>query len=91
MVNGRIVELGEPQDLVRRLHGRIWKGVVERAALEDVRVKLDVISTRLRAGHTEIHVSSESSPGAVFEPSPATLEDFYFATLHAQRRAAARV
>jgi ABC-2 type transport system ATP-binding protein len=89
MIDGRIVELGEPPQLVSRLHGRIWRGVVERSALEPLRAHLDVISTRLRAGRTEVHVLCDTPPGPEFESAPATLEDFYFATLNAHRRAAA--
>ena len=86
MVDGRIVELGEPQQLVERLRGQIWKGTVERAQLDDMRAQLNVISTRLRAGRTEIHIASAESPGPTFEACAPTLEDFYFATLHARRR-----
>jgi ABC-type multidrug transport system ATPase subunit len=89
MIAGRIVELGQPQELVQKLRGKIWKGTVERAELADARARLHVISTRLRAGRTEIHVSSEAAPGASFEPAVPTLDDFYFSTLHAHRRAAA--
>ena len=90
MVDGRIVELGQPQQLIERLRGKIWKGTLERAELAAVHARLNVISTRLRAGRTEIHVSSEVSPGPGFEPATATLDDFYFSTLQAQRRAAAQ-
>ena len=47
-----------------------------------------MISTRLRAGRTEVHVAADSAP-AGFEPVEATLEDLYFATLSAQRRVTA--
>jgi ABC-2 type transport system ATP-binding protein len=90
MIAGRIVELGEPQQLVERLRGKIWKGTVERSELDTARAALNVISTRLRAGRTEIHVSSEVAPGPAFEPATPTLDDFYFSTLHAHRRAGAR-
>jgi ABC-2 type transport system ATP-binding protein len=89
MIGGRIVELGEPQQLIERLRGRIWKGTVERSELDGARAGLNVISTRLRAGRTEIHVSSETAPSAAFEPAAPTLDDFYFSTLHTHRRASA--
>jgi len=47
-----------------------------------------VISTRLAGGRTVIHVLSDSVPGAGFEPVPGGLEDVYFSTLAASRRAA---
>jgi ABC-2 type transport system ATP-binding protein len=91
IVGGRIVELGKPQELVGTLRGRIWKSTVERADLEQTKTSLEVISTRLRAGRTEIHVAAEAAPSSRFEPVEATLEDFYFATLSTHRRASASV
>jgi hypothetical protein len=40
-----------------------------------------VISTRLFAGNTQIHVFNPEHPGGGFEPVPADLEDVYFHTL----------
>jgi len=48
-----------------------------------------VISTRLREGRTVIHVTADARPGPEFEPVEAILEDVYFATLAAHRRAGA--
>ena len=48
-----------------------------------------MISTRLRAGRTEIHVAADEAPAGGFEPAEANLEDLYFATLATHRRAAA--
>jgi ABC-2 type transport system ATP-binding protein len=87
MVGGRIVQAGKPQDLLGTLRGRIWKTIVDRAALEEARARHDVISTRLRGGRTEIHVAADAAP-AGYEPVEATLEDLYFATLSAHRRSA---
>jgi hypothetical protein len=47
-----------------------------------------VISTRLFAGRTVIHVLSDTNPGDGFEPAPGGLEDVYLATVNASRRAA---
>jgi ABC-type multidrug transport system ATPase subunit len=89
IVGGRIVSVGRPQELLGALKGRIWRTVLDKAGVEDARKRLEVISTRLRAGRTEIHVAADSAPAAGFEPVEASLEDLYFATLSAQRRAAA--
>lgn len=87
LVEGRIVAHGDPRELVSGLGGRVWRSVVERAALPALRTQHNVISTRLRAGHTEVHVLSDSLPGPGYEPVAASLEDVYFATLGARRRA----
>ena len=86
IVGGRIVSVGKPHELLQALRGRIWKSVIDKAALEQTRSSLQVISTRLRAGRTEVHVAADCAP-AGFEPVEATLEDLYFATLSTQRRA----
>ncbi len=89
IVGGRIVRVGQPQDLLGAIRGRIWKSVIGKGDVESARAVMDVISTRLRGGRTEIHVAADASPGAGFEPVEATLEDLYFATLTGHRRAAA--
>ena len=86
IVDGRIVQVGEPQALVAALRGRIWTSVVDKASLAQTRERMEVISTRLRAGRTEIHVAADAAPGPGFEPVEATLEDLYFATLAEHRR-----
>ena len=51
-----------------------------------MRAKYDVISTRLFAGHTIIHILSESDPGDGFETVDGGLEDVYFSCLAGVRR-----
>ena len=86
--DGRIVGSGKPGDLIERLYGRVWRRVIDKSELEVARKHLNVISTRLREGRTEIHVVSDAPPSAEFQPVEATLEDVYFATLAASRKPA---
>jgi len=90
---GRIVLVGEPAELVRSLRGRVWRRAVQKEELSDYQKRLAVISTRLRAGQTVIHVLAEAGagapPGPGFEPVEAGVEDLYFATLLETRRRAA--
>jgi ABC-type multidrug transport system ATPase subunit len=87
MVDGRIVQAGEPQQLLTALRGRIWRSVVDKSQIAEVRQRHEVISTRLRGGRHEVRVVCAGAPGPGFEPAEATLEDLYFATLSAQRPA----
>ena len=48
-----------------------------------------MISTRLFAGETVIHVVADDAARAGFAPVEGGLEDVYFSTLAAARRAAA--
>jgi ABC-2 type transport system ATP-binding protein len=85
---GRIVRQGAPVELMKALQGCVWKKTIDKAQLADHRARHNVISTRLFAGRTVIHVLSSETPGEGFEPVPSGLEDVYFSTLAAQRMAA---
>jgi ABC-type multidrug transport system ATPase subunit len=88
LARGRILTQGAPSELMRELDGRVWRKTVDRHELEAERQRHDVISTRLAAGRTVIHVLADKEPGAGFEPVEGGLEDVYFSTLSASRRAA---
>jgi ABC-2 type transport system ATP-binding protein len=80
--NGRLLRAGEPAQVIQELRGKIWRRNVARAELAHFQRRMAVISTRLVAGKTVIHVFSEAPPGEGFEPVPPTLEDVYFTVLH---------
>ncbi|RRN61926.1 ABC transporter ATP-binding protein [Caulobacter sp. 602-1] len=86
--DGRIVREGAPMDLVGQLKGRIWKKIIDKAELEAAKAQYKVISTRLLAGRTVIHILSDDNPGNGFTPVEGGLEDVYFSTLSTTRRAA---
>jgi ABC-2 type transport system ATP-binding protein len=86
--DGRIVKEGAPLDLVEQLKGRTWMKAIDKAELDDHRAKYQVISTRLFAGRTVIHVVSDTDPGDGFAPVQGGLEDVYFSTLAVTRCAA---
>ena len=83
--NGAIVREGAPADLVAQLKGRIWKKIIDKPELEAAKAQYKVISTRLLAGRTVIHIESETDPGAGFTPVEGGLEDVYFSTLSSTR------
>ena len=85
---GRILTEGAPAALIEALDGRVWRKVIDRGELEAERARNQVISTRLAGGRTVIHVLADSAPGPGFAPVAGGLEDVYFSTLAASRRAA---
>ena len=91
LAGGRIVAAGQPKELIALQQGRVWARSVERSELDACRAKWNVIATRLREGRPVIHVEAEGPPDASFTLVQASLEDVYFSTLTAQRRAAAMV
>jgi hypothetical protein len=88
IAGGQIVREGAPLTLIEELDGRIWRKTIAKEQLEDHRSRFEIISTRLFAGQTVIHVLSDAHPGEGFESAPGGLEDVYFSTLSASRRAA---
>ena len=88
LAGGQIVANGSPAELTDSLQGRIWRKTVGRSELATIREAHHVIATRLSGGRTVVHVLADKSPDDGFAATPAGLEDVYFATLAAQRRAA---
>ncbi len=84
---GRIQLEGAPRALIEESRGRIWRKVVPRPDLPSISARHHVISTRLVAGQTRVHVLSETDPGEGFESVDGGLEDVYFATLGRARAA----
>lgn len=87
LANGRLQLDGRPVDLIAATRGRVWKKTITSAELEQFQANHEVISTRLFAGNTIIHILSDSPPPG-FEPVQGGLEDVYFSTLSTLRRAA---
>jgi ABC-type multidrug transport system ATPase subunit len=80
---GRILVEGEPLAAVSSLRGKIWRRIVERAEVDRVSREKLVISTRLLAGRTVIHVRADGSPGEDWQEVDPSLEDVYFNTMAA--------
>ena len=88
LAGGRVLLEGAPLALIEATRGRVWQKTIARDELEAHRERYRVISTRLFAGRTIIHVVADGAPGDGFAPVPGGLEDVYFSTLDASRRAA---
>jgi len=85
---GRIVRQGGPVALIDELKGRIWVKTIDKGELEAFRAQHQVISTRLFTGRTVVHVLADTNPGEGFTQVNGGLEDVYFSTLTAARKAA---
>src|SRR3954466_15293406 len=88
LADGRVQLEGAPQELMQSTKGRIWMKVIDRGDLARVREQYEVLSTRLVAGRTMVHILSDHNPGNGFSPVDAGLQDVYFSTLAQVRRAA---
>jgi ABC-type multidrug transport system ATPase subunit len=78
---GEILLEAEPLRAIDDLRGRIWRRIISKSDLADLERSHAVISTKLLAGCTIVHVYSDTSPGPGFEPAEPDLEDVYFSTM----------
>jgi len=79
--SGRVLEQGNPEKLIAKLQGCLWKKSVPREALPEIQENFQVLSLRLFAGKTIVYVVSEHCPDVGFEPLSGGLEEVYFSTL----------
>ena len=77
---GEILHEAEPLAAMAELKGRIWRRIVEKNALPALEREHKVISTKLLAGRTVVHVYSEEAP-AGFDLVQPDLEDVYFSAM----------
>jgi ABC-2 type transport system ATP-binding protein len=88
LANGQVQLEGAPLELIAKARGSVWRKTIDREDLEAHQADYQVISTRLFAGRTIIHVMADEKPKG-FEPVEGGLEDVYFTTLAKTRRPAA--
>lgn len=81
---GTILLEAEPLRAIAAMQGRIWRRVIEKSELQEVQRTHSVISTKLLAGRTVVHVHNATSPGAGFELVEPDLEDVYFCAISGQ-------
>jgi ABC-type multidrug transport system ATPase subunit len=78
---GEILLEAEPLSAIDSLDGQIWRRVISKDELPGIEREHAVISTKLFAGRTVVHVHGESSPGPGFETVVPDLEHVYFSTM----------
>jgi ABC-2 type transport system ATP-binding protein len=88
LANGRVQLEGSPGELIELARGRVWTKMIDRKELSAYRESYELLSTRLAAGRTVIHILSDLDPGDGFAAADADLEDVYFSSLARSRRAA---
>ena len=88
LADGRVRLEGAPLDLIHATRGRVWRKTVDPRDLAHYRERYEVLSSRLFAGRTVLHVLSDHDPGDGFVTVEAGLKDVYFSTLAQSRRAA---
>jgi ABC-type multidrug transport system ATPase subunit len=79
---GQILLEAEPLSIISEVKGRIWRRIIEKSALPQVERDQQVISTKLLAGKTVVHVYGDERPDSDFAPVEPDLEDVYFSTMN---------
>ena len=75
---GRIILQANTLSAISQLDDKIWEKEIPKDELSTYQETYNVISTRLFAGKTFIHIYSEANPGNGFSYSKPSLEDVYF-------------
>jgi ABC-type multidrug transport system ATPase subunit len=78
---GKLLFSGVPDKAVRGLEGKIWRKTIERNVVNEYSRRLHVISNKLAAGRTQIHVYAEVLPEEGFSPVAPDLEDVFFSCI----------
>ena len=81
MGEGRLIIKGQPTQLIESLTGKIWQKTINKQDLTQYHTAFQVISSRLFAGKTQIHVLADYQPDSSFKQVDAGLEDVYFSSL----------
>jgi len=82
LADGAIQVQGKPHELTVQLNNKVWKKAIAKTELDEFKKNYQVISTKLKAGQTLVHILSEddlSDKG--FEKVIPDMEDVYFSTL----------
>jgi ABC-type multidrug transport system ATPase subunit len=78
---GEVLLTGDPVSVMGSLKGKIWRKLIEKTELPALQASQQVISSRLFAGKTVVHVLSDSAPDSGFEAVNPDLEDVYFSEI----------
>jgi ABC-2 type transport system ATP-binding protein len=78
---GEILLEAEPLAAIDAVQGKVWKKIIAKDELAAHEEAHRVISTRLLAGRTVIHVFSPERPDGSFDGVEASLEDVYFTVM----------
>lgn len=82
--SGEVIAQGNPNDLIDSMKGKIWTKSIEKNELTVYRNSLQVISTQLKAGKTQIRVVGDAKPDESFTVVEPNLEDVYFTRIESK-------
>lgn len=78
---GEILLQAQPIEATQNLKGKIWRQTIDKSEINTITQTYAVISTKLFAGRTIVHIYSDEHPGNGFEPVEPDLQDVYFCAI----------
>jgi ABC-2 type transport system ATP-binding protein len=85
---GKLVAHATPEELLRRVEGKVWEDVVPSGELQSVKQRYLISGTARRADGVHIRMLSATAPNGA-QPLAPTLEDAYLYCLSTHRAGAA--
>jgi len=82
ILNGELKLSGKPLELIKRLEGKIWQGLVDKDIAETLEDDERLISSRLYMGKVKVRLLSDGEPMKGFKINEPEIEDLYFATIN---------
>ena len=88
---GTILLEADPLAAIAALQGKVWRRVIDRSEFAGLERTHAVISTKLLAGRTVVHVYSDTQPAGDWHVVEPDLEDVYFSAMTGHYRASESV
>ena len=82
ILNGELKLSGKPLELIKKLEGKVWQGLIEKDVAETLEDDERLISKRLYMGKVKVRLLSDGEPMKGFKLNEPEIEDLYFATIN---------
>jgi len=82
ILNGELKLSGKPLELIKKLEGKVWQGLIEKDVAETLEDDERLISKRLYMGKVKVRLLSDVAPMKGFKLNEPEIEDLYFATIN---------
>ena len=82
ILNGELKLSGNPLELIKKIEGKVWQGLIEKDVAETLEDDERLISKRLYMGKVKVRLLSDGEPMNGFKLNEPEIEDLYFATIN---------
>ena len=82
ILNGELKLSGKPLELIKKIEGKVWQGLIEKDVAETLEDDERLISKRLYMGKVKVRLLSDGEPMKGFKLNEPEIEDLYFASIN---------